>query len=159
MMRKYHVRFCSGGGSGNALAYRNHVNSTRFLTHLAWHPKRGRAALEAIGIWPRFAGRAMHDRWKSYDGYACAHSLCAAHLIRELTFLAEEDQQAWAADLKDVLLSMHAAAQEWRERGACCVPLQERDEWVAQYFQILAHGYAAQPPISAQAQSPQEGAA
>ena len=60
-----------------------HVNSTRWLTHLAWHQKRGRAALEVIGIWPRFAGRAMHDRWKSYDGYTCAHSLCAAHLIRE----------------------------------------------------------------------------
>lgn len=131
-----------------------HVNSTRFLTHLAWHQKRGRAALEAIGIWPRFAGRAMHDRWRSYDGYACAHSLCAAHLVRDLTFLAEEDQQAWAAELKDVLLSMHAAAQEWRERGARRVPLQERDEWVAQYFQILAQAYAVQPPILAQAQSP-----
>ena len=43
-----------------------HVNSTRFLTHLAWQEKRGRAALDAIGIWPRFHGRAMHDRWKSY---------------------------------------------------------------------------------------------
>lgn len=131
-----------------------HVNSTRFLTHLAWHQKRGRAALEAVGIWPRFAGRAMHDRWKSYDGYPCAHSLCAAHLVRELTFLAEEEEQAWAAELKDVLLSMHAAAQEWRERGTYRVPLQERDEWVAQYCQILARGYAAQPPVSAQAQAP-----
>ncbi|GAC1357412.1 MAG: hypothetical protein NVSMB38_39740 [Ktedonobacteraceae bacterium] len=58
-----------------------HVNSTRLLTHLAWHQKRGRPALKAIGIWPRFAGRAMHDRWKSYDGYGCAHSVCAAHLL------------------------------------------------------------------------------
>ena len=33
-----------------------HVNSTRFLTHLAWQ------ALEDIGIWPRFRGRAMQDR-------------------------------------------------------------------------------------------------
>jgi hypothetical protein len=131
-----------------------HVNSTRHLTHLAWHQKRGRAALEAIGIWPRFTGRAMHDRWRSYDSYACAHSLCAAHLVRELTFLAEEDQQEWAADLKDVLLSMHAAAQEWRERGAGCVPAEERNEWVAQYFQILARAYAAHPPVSVQAQSP-----
>jgi transposase len=131
-----------------------HVNSTRDLAHLAWHQKRGRAALEAIGIWPRFAGRAMHDRWRSYDGYACAHSMCAAHLVRDLTFLAEEAQQAWAADLKDVLLAMYTAVQEWRMRGAHRVPLQERDEWVAQYFAILARGYAAQPLVSAQAQSP-----
>lgn len=37
-----------------------HVNSTRWLTHLAWHPKRGKPALETIGIWPRFAGWAIH---------------------------------------------------------------------------------------------------
>ena len=44
-----------------------HVNSTRFLTHLAWHARRGQQALEDIGIWPRFRGRAMRDRWASYD--------------------------------------------------------------------------------------------
>ncbi len=52
-----------------------HVNSTRWLTHLAWHRQRGRAATEAIGIWPRFRGWATHDRWASYDAYAhCQHS-------------------------------------------------------------------------------------
>ena len=56
-----------------------HVNSTRFLTHLAWHAKRGRQALEDIGIWPRFRERAMRDRWASYDHYPCAHSICDAH--------------------------------------------------------------------------------
>jgi transposase len=43
-----------------------HVTSTRWLTHLAWHPKRGRDVLDAIGIWPRFRGRATHDRWASF---------------------------------------------------------------------------------------------
>jgi transposase len=42
-----------------------HVNSTRWLTHLAWHGKRGREALEAIGIWPRYQVRSMRDRWAS----------------------------------------------------------------------------------------------
>ncbi len=74
-----------------------HVNSTRFLTHLAWHRKRGRAALEAIGIWPRFTGRAMHDRCKSYDGDACEQRVCCAHLVRELTLLADHEHQEWAA--------------------------------------------------------------
>jgi transposase len=49
-----------------------HVDNTRWLAHLAWHPKRGAAALEAIGLWPRFHGQATHDRWASYDHYpAC----------------------------------------------------------------------------------------
>src|SRR6266851_1295817 len=123
-----------------------HVNCTSWLTHLAWHPKRGRQAMDAIGIWPRFRGRAMHDRLSSYDKYAGAHSLCGAHLLRDCTYLAEQEQQAWAAEMADHLLTMHHAAQEWRLRGASCVPRMERDEWVTHYFEILLSGYAAQPP-------------
>jgi len=123
-----------------------HVNSTRWLTHLAWHAKRGRQAMDAIGIWPRFGGRAMHDRLSSYAKYAGAHSLCGAHLLRDCTYLAEQEQQAWAAEMADHLLAMHHAAQQWRLRGASCVPRLERDEWVTHYFEILVSGYAAQPP-------------
>jgi transposase len=123
-----------------------HVNSTKWLTHLAWHPKRGRQALDAIGIWPRFRGRAMHDRWASYDRYACAHSVCGAHLLRDLTYVEEEEHQAWAGEMKDLLLSMHAAAAEWRQRGAACVPAEERVQWQARYFELLAAGFAAQAP-------------
>ncbi len=123
-----------------------HVNSTRWLTHLAWHRKRGKQALEAIGIWPHFGGRAMHDRWSSYDQYACAHSICGAHLLRDCSYVYEQEHQDWAAEMHELLLAMHTAAQEWRQLGAACVPAYERDEWVAQYFEILAAGFAAQPP-------------
>jgi transposase len=124
-----------------------HVNSTRWLTHLAWHPKRGKDALEAIGIWPRFHGRATHDRWASYDAYhACHHSWCGAHLVRDLTFLAEEQHLGWAEALRDLLLAMHAAAQQWRTQGAVQIPRQERAEWIAAYHELVARGYAAQPP-------------
>ncbi len=122
-----------------------HVNSTRFLTHLAWHTKRGYQALEAIGIWPRFRGRAMRDRWVSYDRYGCAMSICAAHVLRELTYLEEQEQQDWAGQMKAVLLGMHAAADEWRQQGASALPALERDEWVAEYFEVLVQGFAAQP--------------
>lgn len=44
-----------------------HLNSTRWLTHLACNARRGKKALETIGIWPHFCGRAMHGRWSSYD--------------------------------------------------------------------------------------------
>ena len=69
-----------------------HVNSTRWLTHLAWHAKRGKKALETIGIWPRFEGRGMHDRFSSYDKYPCQHSVCGAHLVRDCLYLYEHDQ-------------------------------------------------------------------
>jgi transposase len=122
-----------------------HVNSTRFLTHLAWHAKRGRQALEDIGIWPRFRGRAMRDRWASYDFYQCAQSICGAHLVRDCTYVHEQEQQPWAEEMADLLLSMAQAAEEWRQQGAHAVPAEERDAWVAQYFELLASGFAAQP--------------
>jgi transposase len=123
-----------------------HVNSTRWLTHLAWHRQRGQRALETIGIWPRFRGWAIHDRWASYDHYGCLHSLCKAHLLRDLTFLAEEAGQAWAAELKGLLTDLHAAVSEWQEQGVRRLPSPEREDWLAQYFQLLAQGYAAQAP-------------
>ncbi len=123
-----------------------HVNCTAWLTHLAWHQKRGRKAMDDIGIWPRFRGRAMHDRWISYDKYAETHSGCGAHLRRDCLYLGEQEQQAWAAAMADHLLAMHHAAQQWRRQGARCVPTLERDEWVTDYFEILMSGYAAQPP-------------
>jgi transposase len=134
-----------------------HVNSTRFLTHLAWHSKRGGDALEAIGIWPRYQGRSMHDRWASYDRYRCLHSICGAHVVRDLTYEHEQREQEWAGEMKDVLLGMHRAACQWRELGATRLPTLERDEWIAQYFDVLARGYAAQPPPTAQTRPKRRG--
>jgi transposase len=123
-----------------------HVNCTRFLTHLAWHASRGRQAMDEIGIWPRFAGRGMHDRFASYDAYDCAHSICGAHLVRDCAAVAEQDHQPWAADMQDFLLDLHHACHEWHLLHLSRVPPIERDEWVARYFDILAAGYAAPPP-------------
>jgi transposase len=122
-----------------------HVNSTAYLTHLAWHESRGRPAMDEIGIWPRFHGRGMHDRWASYAGYDCAHSLCGAHLGRDCAGVAQQEQP-WADEMEAFLLDLHDACQEWRLLHLRAVPAIERDEWVARYFEILASGYAAQPP-------------
>jgi transposase len=123
-----------------------HVNSTRFLTHLSWHPSRGREAMDEIGIWPRFAGRGMHDRLARYDAYDCAHSICGAHLLRDCVAVAQQEQQPWATEMHDCLLALHDACQQWRLLHQASLPSIERDEWVARYFEILAAGYAAQPP-------------
>ena len=113
--------------------------------------------MEAIGIWPHFQGRAMRDRWKSYDHYPCAHSICGAHLLRDCTYIQEQEQQEWAEQMHDLLLSMAAAAEEWRQWGAQAVPGYERDEWIAQYFDLLASGFAAQPAFSAEEVPKEQG--
>ena len=135
-----------------------HVNSTPWLTHLAWHVSRGRAAMDEIGIWPRFWGRGMHDRMASYDAYECAHSICGAHLRRDCAGVAEQgEQQQWAAEMEDFLLDLHDACEQWRQLDLVAVPSIERDDWVARYFEILAMGYAAQPPPPLSAAGPSKG--
>jgi transposase len=134
-----------------------HVNCTRFLTHLAWHGSRGREAMDEIGIWPRFVGRGMHDRLASYEAYDCAHSICGAHLVRDCAGVAQQEHQEWATEMQDFLLDLHDACQEWRLLHLSAVPAIERDDWVARYFEILAAGYAAQPPPPASSARPRKG--
>lgn len=66
-----------------------HVCCTPTLTHYAAHAKRGREAMDAIGIAPAFTGISVHDGWESYQGYPCSHALYNVHHLRELTFVEE----------------------------------------------------------------------
>src|SRR5229473_5684003 len=81
-----------------------HVSSTEQLTHYAVHAKRGKEALDAIGILEGFEGVSVHDGWRSYWQFLCQHALCNVHHLRDLTFLYEEQLQAWAGKMKELLL-------------------------------------------------------
>ncbi len=126
-----------------------HVVATPFLTLYGWHRKRGKEAMDALEIWPHFHGRAMHDRWSSYDRYDCAHSLCGAHLLRDCLFVVEQEKQSWGQRMFDLLLLMLHTTDQWRAQGASRLPHDVHDEFLAQYFEILAAGFA-----SHQAQAP-----
>jgi transposase len=76
-----------------------HVLATETLTLYQVHDQRGREAMEAQGVLPRFGGTLIHDCWGPYFQYNCLHGLCNAHLLRELKFAHEEQGQAWAFDL------------------------------------------------------------
>ena len=82
-----------------------HVYSAGTLTVKCLHPKRGREAIEAIGIIPRYGGVTVHDCWASYLSYThCDHALCGAHLLRELAFIVDAHDYAWAKRMKRLLL-------------------------------------------------------
>jgi transposase len=136
----------SGVRRAGALAWA-HVASTSRLTHYAIHPKRGSEATDAIGILPHFTGGSVHDGWKPYRHYtACRHALCNIHHLRELTFLEEAYDQAWAKDLKAVLLEMKAAVAQARTRGEEALAEAERTTFLTRYEALLAAGLAANPP-------------
>jgi transposase len=123
------------------------VASTNRLTHSAMHAKRGREATDAIGILPGYRGVSVHDGWKPYRAYTdCRHALCNIHHRRELTFLEEQYHQAWAKDLKALLLEMKRAVEQAHSQGEHRLPNAERHAFLARYEEVLAGGLAATPP-------------
>ena len=64
--------------------------------------------MDAAGILSEYRGRAVRDFWKSYFDYGCEHALCKSHLLRELVFLWEEQNQQWAKAMIDHLLAIKA---------------------------------------------------
>jgi transposase len=124
-----------------------HVTCTEQLTHYAIHPKRGREATEAIGILPKYRGVSVHDGWKPYQSYTqCRHALCNVHHLRELTYLEEQYQQAWATDMKALLREMKAATDAARAQGHARLAPPQRAAFVVRYEALLAQGLAANPP-------------
>jgi transposase len=124
-----------------------HVASTAHLTFYAMHEKRGRAASDAIDVFPRFGGRAVHDGWTSYWQYGqCAHALCNAPHLRELTFVEEPLGQRWAHDLKGLLGEITQAVDSTRARGLVGLPADVREAVARRYDAILAAGMTANPP-------------
>jgi transposase len=89
-----------------------HVASTSQLTFYGVHPKRGTEAMDALGIVGACRQWVVHDHWKPYFSYQeCLHALCNQHLLRELKFLWEEQQEVWARQLSDLLLALHRRRQ------------------------------------------------
>ena len=70
-----------------------HVTCTNWLTHYAIHPRRGRAATDAMGILPTYHRVNVHDGWIAcLANSGCHHALCNIHYLRELAFLHEQYQ-------------------------------------------------------------------
>lgn len=105
--------------------------------------------MEAIGILPRFSGTSVHDGWSSYFLYPCAHATCNVHLLRDLTYLAEEQGLWWAAKLKGLLLEMKAVTEELRERGRLWLDPLEVVDWQARFLSLLAEAEVVHPRAQA----------
>ena len=80
-----------------------HVLATHTLTWMGCHPKRGTEAFDALALLQQFKGVLVHDGWMPYKALQCQHALCNAHHLRELTYLLEEQGQAWAGDMIELL--------------------------------------------------------
>jgi len=118
-----------------------HALVTATLTWVGCHEKRGKRAFDALGILPGFLGTLIHDGWKPYRDLLCKHGLCNAHHLRELTYLFEELQQAWAGRLIELLV---AACHEVNQAGGS-LPVERVALWRNRYTEILSEGEVLNP--------------
>jgi len=108
-----------------------HVYSAGEITLKCLHRKRGKEAIEAINIIPRYKGVIIHDCWASYLTYEhCRHGLCGSHLLRELQFVVESNNYCWARHMARLL-----------KRACRIVSAQEKKKLDKKSFQRLQRIY------------------
>jgi len=122
-----------------------HSAGTPTLTLYRAHPKRGREAIDAMGVLPGYKGVSIHDAYTSYLSYSGRHALCNAHLLRELVAVEEETQAAWAAPMRELLLEIKAAAAQARAANVAELEPAQIQAFRARYDVLLRQGEAAHP--------------
>ena len=114
-----------------------HSYSGEDITLKFIHPKRGSAAIEDIGILPRYKGIAVHDCYSSYFTYEeVTHALCGAHLLRELKFIEESTKKKWATDMKKLLQG--AASTVYKREKLRVLRKKELENLESAYDDILS---------------------
>jgi transposase len=123
-----------------------HVCSAGEITCKFLHPKRGKEAIEAIGVIPRYGGVVIHDCWASYLAYDhCGHGLCGSHLLRELTFIVDANGYAsWAANMKRLLQETCATVAKRKRKK---LTQGEYKNLQKRYRNILTRGGKELPPL------------
>lgn len=118
LLNQSHVIHCDETGMRiNGVRNWLHVASTDKMTCYFSHPKRGSEAMDGMNVLPYFDGVAVHDFWKPYYKYGCKHSLCNAHLLRELIGVSETYNQQWSQDMEDLLICIKKCVDETRDKS------------------------------------------
>lgn len=122
-----------------------HVYSSGDITLKFLHRKRGKEAIEAIDIIPRYDGKIIHDCWASYLSYKhLGHGLCGSHLLRDLEFIIDAHNYVWAQEMKCLLKEACVTVSKAEEKKLSDVDLVSLH---VRYQAILTRGAEELPPI------------
>ncbi len=124
-----------------------HVACTELLTLLHADETRGYAGIERVGLFPDYAGVAVHDRLEWYFKYdKSTHATCNAHLIRNLASVsAVKSQHAWATQMASLLIEMKHAAEAARAKGRKTIYRRRLDSFTKRYDTLYALALEANP--------------
>jgi transposase len=119
-----------------------HVLSNQWSTHLDIHRKRGREAMDAIGILPQFRGILVHDHLKAYFQYGNEHALCNAHHLRELQAVIDSTGHSWARLMQKLLKKIKEAKETKKLLTA------DKKAFSEEYDKLIHLGYHEQKEYS-----------
>lgn len=120
-----------------------HLASNHLYTYFFVHHKRGQQAiLSEDSIFSECINWTVHDCWASYFTVGKGrHSLCGAHLLRELQALIDQDRQ-WAKAMHEYLMDAYRIT---RHRP---IPTDQQPHWRSRYQQICQQADQEEhPPI------------
>ena len=124
-----------------------HCLSNELYTFLFLHDKRGRIAMEKMGIIQNSSGTLVHDCWSPYWCFTnVKHQLCCAHLLRELKGVEENrPNQTWAARFKGLLLNLKRARDKAAAKGKTSLHRNTLERYSNLYDEIIKKAYEENP--------------
>ena len=124
-----------------------HVVATDALTFLGLHQKRGRDAIDALGVLPGYSGVIVHDGLAAYDYLNLAlHQQCGAHLVRHLAnAMDHQDTNLWSRLMTGVLLDAAAAHHRAADAGRTKVPASTAARLRRRYRKAVALAFRLLP--------------
>lgn len=98
----------------NSQKYWVHTASTDKYTYLILHKRRGLEGVKANGAIVDYKGVVVHDCWGPYFKLDnIKHSVCCAHILRELNGVIDaEESHVWAKRFKHLLLNMKKSKEQ-----------------------------------------------
>ena len=105
--------------------------------------------MDEIGILPQFTGTLVRDGFSSYQWYEqCRHSLCNAHLLRDLVFVEESspEQQVWTTPLAKLLLKIKDDLTKVKAETDAQFSAQTKNDFLRRYDQLVKKADRLNPP-------------
>ena len=121
-----------------------HVMCTHLVTFYGIHARRGREAMNDLGILPAFTGTLVTDALASYTVYGNDKALCGAHVLRELIAVTEDTSRdpAWAKAMIDVLIEAKDAVADALAAGRDALAVDALAGFQDRYRQAALCGIA-----------------
>jgi transposase len=118
-----------------------HTACNVLWTYLFIHPKRGLQALQSEqSLINKFTNWAIHDCWVSYFSFTNAkHSICNAHILRELQALIDQNSK-WAAKMHQLLLKLYHLTDKGKSH------IEDLTPYLTEYLQICQLAESEEPP-------------